>query len=707
MPQPYSLPTNLLGTTPANNTGLLADGLSGWMNDVAQILNGDAATFINAKIAGAYGDGSTDDATAIQAAINSLGTAGGIVFFPPGVYKVGTQITVPSRVSIRGAGPRATEFISTFTTGAVFKVTHASASYENMFAQAFWQTFENFGIKDASSADTNLTVTGRSAVRHGIELTQCDQVQIRDVLIRDLKGYALKLTDLVRECLFNNVYVHNCGDSANSVAAVEINQSSTGDSDNINHFQSCRIMYPEWYALRVQGSSQNGPRQTRFTNCQIEGGGNGSGGTLGTPRAYDLVYLARVKDITFEGTTFSSPGTGKYCINADGESGTQPVILLNVHNCWIEGQSYGGGIRMNNVTNVHLDHSTFVTMAATQGDINIQAAAGAIWLGPGIQYHQGYTGSPTGHRRGKTGATNIDWENTDLSAQNVAVTGTRGKYRFRGDSDSDRWDLFGAQATLSTVKHHIFTAYNTDGSIPDPQVFRFGGQGDYNSVKALLWPTGVVLSNGSGAPSDSGLGLSNAARDGMLYLDTSTGIWWARVSGAWTPKGGQILARNTGSGSLNNSNVEGSLWSFSVPAGLLGANGGLQIHAELDYLNNGGASDTLTMVIKFGTTTLFKHSTSAMAAATTRRRIVLDLYLRNQGAANDQILGGVFNLGASVAVPTNGRGSMQTTAAIVAPIGGDSAEDSTAARTFDIRFQHSLANASTTLGMEQGHAVIV
>jgi polygalacturonase len=37
----------------------------------------------NVKAYGATGNGSTDDTAAIQAAITALGTAAGVVFFPP------------------------------------------------------------------------------------------------------------------------------------------------------------------------------------------------------------------------------------------------------------------------------------------------------------------------------------------------------------------------------------------------------------------------------------------------------------------------------------------------------------------------------------------------------------------------------------------------------------------------------------------------
>ena len=71
----------------------------------------------NVKAFGAVGAGNSwqDDTAAIQAAINSVATSGGIVFFPPGRYTVtptsSPALTVPSNVTLMGAGIGATELI--------------------------------------------------------------------------------------------------------------------------------------------------------------------------------------------------------------------------------------------------------------------------------------------------------------------------------------------------------------------------------------------------------------------------------------------------------------------------------------------------------------------------------------------------------------------------------------------------------------------
>lgn len=60
----------------------------------------------NVKAYGAVGDGSTDDTSAIQSAINAAIAAGGSVFFPRGTYVVTSSLTVNGDLFIYGASPR-------------------------------------------------------------------------------------------------------------------------------------------------------------------------------------------------------------------------------------------------------------------------------------------------------------------------------------------------------------------------------------------------------------------------------------------------------------------------------------------------------------------------------------------------------------------------------------------------------------------------
>lgn len=72
----------------------------------------------------AKGDGTHDDTYAIQNAINALGTAGGVLFFPPGQYVVQNStnptFTLGAPITIMGSGPAATVFLCNHPTADMF-----------------------------------------------------------------------------------------------------------------------------------------------------------------------------------------------------------------------------------------------------------------------------------------------------------------------------------------------------------------------------------------------------------------------------------------------------------------------------------------------------------------------------------------------------------------------------------------------------------
>lgn len=68
---------------------------------------GLSGLFYNVKSYGAVGDGVADDSAAIQSAITAAAASagsGGIVFYPPGLYRSTAVITLPSGTSMMGAG---------------------------------------------------------------------------------------------------------------------------------------------------------------------------------------------------------------------------------------------------------------------------------------------------------------------------------------------------------------------------------------------------------------------------------------------------------------------------------------------------------------------------------------------------------------------------------------------------------------------------
>ncbi len=110
--------------------------------------------FYNVKVYGAVGDGSNDDTTAIQAAINAVPTFGGVVFFPSGAYKITSSLTIAKDgVVLQGSGG------GTFTTteesrkGVTRIITATGGTFTDGYAiivrkAAAGGTCGHVGIKD-------------------------------------------------------------------------------------------------------------------------------------------------------------------------------------------------------------------------------------------------------------------------------------------------------------------------------------------------------------------------------------------------------------------------------------------------------------------------------------------------------------------------------------------------------------------------------
>jgi hypothetical protein len=85
-------------------SGITAPGIG-----IGQAIAGSYGLVQNVRAFGAAGDGVIDDTSAINAAISAaVAAGGGIVYFPPGVYRTAGNHTLPGIVSLLGAGTSAT-----------------------------------------------------------------------------------------------------------------------------------------------------------------------------------------------------------------------------------------------------------------------------------------------------------------------------------------------------------------------------------------------------------------------------------------------------------------------------------------------------------------------------------------------------------------------------------------------------------------------
>lgn len=134
--------------------------------------------YFNAKAYGAKGDGSTDDTTAIQAAITAANATGGTVFLPPGTYKISSVLTLSTaNVMLRGAGASS--------------IIQPSSSFSD--TNIIDITANTCGVLDLQIAYANTTYSSNPAA-DAIQITGALNVLIQNVRILYINGWSVQST---------------------------------------------------------------------------------------------------------------------------------------------------------------------------------------------------------------------------------------------------------------------------------------------------------------------------------------------------------------------------------------------------------------------------------------------------------------------------------------------------------------------------------
>lgn len=204
--------------TPASGNVLTATGstAASWSPPASAIV-------VNVKDYGAKGDGSTDDTTAINTAINAASTglgSGGSVFFPSGTYLVSATIVLPSNIMLWGSNvPSLAKFPNCFLkmkNGSNLDAVIASGNWYNNTTSGAGQ---NHGIYRLG-IDGNMA-NNSSGLGHGFVAAAYRGFAIESV-VQNTRGDGIRFTSLMRDgstqysantpeskCLRNVVYNPN------------------------------------------------------------------------------------------------------------------------------------------------------------------------------------------------------------------------------------------------------------------------------------------------------------------------------------------------------------------------------------------------------------------------------------------------------------------------------------------------------------------
>jgi Pectate lyase superfamily protein len=169
----------------------------------------------DARMLGAKGDGTTDDTSAIQAAIDAAAVAGGTVYCPPGTY-ICSMLTMRSKVHVVGAGYEATVIkLANGTNDALIRTDgFLSLLGSNSGAGVAQWSMERLtldGNRTNNSAGDGLQVYGFGYTLRDLRIREFADGGIRSEHSDD-PGVPTPAYDCM-EAHVENVKVHDCGAS--------------------------------------------------------------------------------------------------------------------------------------------------------------------------------------------------------------------------------------------------------------------------------------------------------------------------------------------------------------------------------------------------------------------------------------------------------------------------------------------------------------
>lgn len=222
-----------------------------------------------------------------------------------------------------------------------------------------------------------------------------------------------------------------------------------------------------------------------------------------------------------------------------------------------------------------------------------------------------------------------------------------------------------------------------------------GGNGSFVEMLG----NGVSLPANSSDPSDSRL------TNGWLFYRTGTPSFRGYLKSIWADFS-QVIHRAADENDVKSTSSETTLYSFTVPGGILGTTRAVRVRIIGDYLNDTGSNRNLSVSVKYGTTTLWGDSRT-LGASANRRSFHLDVVMGNRNSASVQRLGGTAAVGDAVAGSTAGLGQFANGNDNTVVLHGSAAENSTGDLTFAVTVTHSASNASLSIRREYAFAEVI
>ncbi len=144
-----------------------------------------------------------------------------------------------------------------------------------------------------------------------------------------------------------------------------------------------------------------------------------------------------------------------------------------------------------------------------------------------------------------------------------------------------------------------------------------------------------------------------------------------------------------------NTTTDTAVYTYAVPANLLGTNKTLRLSLIGDHIINNGSADSCRVHVLYGATNLFDATVPTVNNGANRGSLSLDMELTAMNATNVQTAKGFFQIGDSSQNNANGTASSlaSTNSYTMYAAGVPVAEDSTVIKNLVVKFQMGTANA--------------
>lgn len=300
---------------------------------VDNAVGGGAGLYYNVLDYGATGDGTTDDKTAIQNAINAADDAGGIVFLPPGNYALSSGLTMSSYTHIQGSEPASRYWgystsqppsackltvKSGFTGSAVFTIPAGTTAYSfsdftvsgaNIGSvHGFLASYSASGGSEDNGVWRNVAVIGMggSGITGDLWAARMDSI-----FVGGCNGWGLLAGD-AGTGKWADVHVHNSYIAGNVLGGLSLAGSS---NSGLNSFVACRFERSGYKSVSPYYVDADSPgiylrrcNDTKFVACETDAN-TGNGVDIATVSSGSDIYNIHFTTCDFRRDGFGDGGS--------------------------------------------------------------------------------------------------------------------------------------------------------------------------------------------------------------------------------------------------------------------------------------------------------------------------------------------------------------------------------------------------------------